>query len=89
MFAPSPRSVNLGNARSLPERPAEAPPACPECLDECCWVLNTHATAYFPICAWCSGQEFGGDFDPADDFHDADTVCEPTPLGRGGKAVRP
>lgn len=76
-FAHCPNSVNVGGSASAPAHPAEAPPPCPECLDECVWCLNATGTGYLPVCAWCSAYELpeGDDFD-----HDADTVCEPTPL---------
>jgi hypothetical protein len=64
MFASSPRSVNVGNS-----------PPCPDC--------GSLHTFYFedvgsrsPLVLICEGCiEAGDDVD-----HDADTVCEPTPL---------
>jgi hypothetical protein len=65
MFASSPRSVNLGN-----------PPVCPDCgsLDTYFFVDHNSRAPLVLICEACieAGDD---DFD-----HDADTVCEPTPL---------
>lgn len=78
----SSRSVNVGRP-ALPPRPVESPPKCPACHDTCAWVLNTLTTAYVAVCPWCSEYELPAD--EPEDFHEADTVAEPTPLAPDGE----
>lgn len=77
--------VNVSKRHLLPPKPVEAPPQCTHCRDGCVWVLSHLITSYVAVCPWCS--EFELPADEPEDFFDADTIPEPTPLDgeKGGE----